>query len=65
LACAFSGEANRLRHDIDAGYLPPALSQANGPEAPAASKIERAPQGRFSTALFSVQERDGLFAYRK
>lgn len=64
-ACAFAGDAHCLWHDVDAGDLPPALSQANRPEASAASEIERAPIGRFSTALFSVKERDGLFAYRK
>jgi hypothetical protein len=64
-ACAFAGDAHRLRHDVDAGYFPPALSQANRPESGAASEIERASVGRFSTALFSLKERDGLFAYRK
>jgi len=64
-ACSFAGGAHRLRHDVDAGYLPPALGQANRPEPGAASEIERAPVGLFSTALHPVKERDGLFAYRK
>jgi hypothetical protein len=65
VACAFAGGAHRLRHDVDAGYIPPALSQANRPESGAAAEIKRRPIRRFSTALFSVKERDGLFAYGK
>jgi len=64
-ACAFAGDAQGLRHDVDAGYLPPVLSQASRPRPGATSEIERAPVGRFSTAFFPLKERDGLFAYRK
>ena len=56
---------NKLRHDVDAGYLPPALSQLNRPVPGAASEIERAPVGWFAPALLSIKERNGLFAYRK
>ena len=63
--CAFAGHAHRLRHDVDAGYLPPALSQVNRPVPGAASEIERAPMGRLSAALLSGEECNGLVAYRE
>lgn len=62
-ACAFAGGAHGLRHDIDAGYLLPALNQADTPTPGPASEIERASVGWLATAFFSFQKRDRLFAY--
>jgi len=63
--CAFAGGAHRLRHDLDAGHVPPALSKANRPEPSATTEVECTPVWRLATAPLLVKERNGLFAYTK
>jgi hypothetical protein len=54
-AYTLTGAAHRLRHYVDACYLPPVLSQANRPVPGTASKIEHTSVGWLPAALFPVQ----------